>query len=155
MNRLLLLLMLASLSLAENYTFLVNKYDKEMELEAEILSKIATASSKKPVTLYIPDISHAEAKVYGRFFSLTPDCNTATFVFINKATATAEASCDSSGKLFFTNNYRRLLADEKFFGAFFWAKSRPNIVFLQHRLLQHNITLPKTYSRYIEELNVQ
>jgi hypothetical protein len=53
---------------------------------------------------------------------------------------------------FFTNNYKKLIADERFFGALFWSKSRPNIIFIKKRLKAQKITLPENYNRYIEEL---
>ncbi|MBE0495822.1 MAG: hypothetical protein IBX45_05390 [Campylobacterales bacterium] len=154
MRALTLILMFFSFSYADQYTFLVDKYDKEIELEAKILFKIATVSAKKDITLFIPEITPVEAKVYGKFFTLTSQCQEANFIFINKTT-TSTMPCDPSGKLFFTNNYKKLLSDTKFFGAFFWAKSRPNIVFLKKRLTVHNIALPKEYYRYVEEFDAQ
>ena len=148
-----LILMLFSFSFANQYTFLVDKYDKEIELEAKILSQIASVSAKEPVVLFIPNITRAEEKVYGKFFKLTNHCNEANFVFANKEFDPKEAQCNSEKTHFFTNNYQRLLSDEKFFGAFFWSKSRPNIVFAKKRLAHKNITLPNAYNNYIEELD--
>jgi len=153
MRALTLFFMLFSFSYADQYTFLMDKYDKEIELEAKILFKIATVSTRGDITLFIPEMTPVEAKVYGKFFTLTPDCQGANFVFVNKTT-TDTIPCNASGKLFFTNNYKKLLSDRKFFGAFFWAKSRPNIVFLKNRLAVQNITLPQAYDHYTEELDV-
>jgi hypothetical protein len=53
---------------ADQYTFLLNKYDKELELEAKIISNIATASIKGEIKLFIPEISSIENEVYSKFF---------------------------------------------------------------------------------------
>lgn len=64
-----------------------------------------------------------EKKIYGRYFTLSPKCETANFVFINK-TVDKEALCDNTQRLFFTNNYRKLLSDDKYYGALFWNKKQ-------------------------------
>ena len=148
-----LILTLFSLSFASNYTFLVDKYDKEIELEAKILAQIASLSTKEPITLFIPQVTKAEKKIYSKFFKLTPLCKEANFVFINKETDIKSLNCNPSITHFFTNNYQKLLTEKSFFGAFFWSKSRPNIVFAKKRLIANNITLPKNYHHYIEELD--
>ncbi len=148
----LLLSMLLSSVFAKQYVFWVNKYSKEIELEAKIISKIARSSVKdKKIRLYIPNISEDEREVYSQYFSLAEDCESANFVFDTKGLADEE--CKRSGKLFFTNNYRRLVSDHRYYGAFFWSKSRPNIVFIKHRLQNFNVKLADEYSKYIEEIN--
>ena len=46
MKVIIFLITLISFLNADQYTFLLNKYDKELELEAKIISNIATASIK-------------------------------------------------------------------------------------------------------------
>ena len=144
-----LTLFIANILYAENYTFLVQPYSKEMELEAKIISEIATSSIHEEVKLFIPHISEMEEKVYSQYFKLSPKCETSNFVFVNK-TVENETLCDSTQRLFFTNNYRKLLSDNKYFGALFWNKSRPNIVFSKIRLEQKAIVLPKSFEQFIE-----
>lgn len=150
MKKFIFLLTILSFSYATPYTFLVDKYDKEMELEAKILFDIATSSIHKEIRLFIPDISEAERKIYSQYFILSKSCETSNFVFVNK-TIENEKLCDSSNRLFFTNNYRKLLSDNKYYGAFFWNKSRPNIVFIKNRLDKIDVSLPKTYTQFIED----
>lgn len=57
MKTLLILLIVFSISNANQYTFLVDSYDKEVELEAKIITKIAKASTDKEIKLFIPKIS--------------------------------------------------------------------------------------------------
>lgn len=82
MKSIIFLITLISFLNAEQYTFLVNKYDKELELEAKIISNIATASIKSEIKLYIPEISNTEKEVYSKFFTLVDSCENANFVFI-------------------------------------------------------------------------
>ena len=133
------------------YTFLVNKYDKEIELESKIISKIAKSSLTQEIILFIPDMTKNEKSIYSKIFTLTNKCEEANFVYTKKETE-KENLCDDKKRLYFTNNYRKLLSNEKYFGAFFWSKSRPNIVFVKHRLEKYNITLPQSYLQFIEDL---
>jgi len=149
MRILILLLTLLSFLVAENYTFLVQPYSKEIELEAKIIAEIANASLHSKIRLFIPHMTEMEEKVYSKYFILSPKCETANFVFVNK-NIEKEALCDNENRLFFTNNYRKLLSDEKYFGALFWNKSRPNIVFIHKRLEQKAIELPKTFDQFVE-----
>ncbi len=151
MKILILLLTVISFSFSEQHVFLVNTYDKEIEFEAKIISKIATSSLKEKVILYIPEISVQEKEIYSQFFTLTDDCKEANFIFDNKGLVSNE--CKKLGKLFFTNNYRRLMVNKQYYGAFFWSKSRPNIVFIKQRLEENHVQLSKEYSKYIEDIN--
>lgn len=144
-----LLFTFLSVSFAENYTFLVQPYSKEVELEAKIIAEIATSSLHEEIKLFIPNISEMEKKVYSKYFTLSPQCETSNFVFVNK-TVENGALCDNTKRLFFTNNYRKLLSDDKYFGALFWNKSRPNIVFSKMRLEKRAIVLPSTFNQFIE-----
>jgi hypothetical protein len=146
-----LLLILISFAFSDQYVFLVNKYDKETEFEAKIISKIALSSIKEKIKLFIPEISEKEKEIYSKYFNLTQDCNSANFIFDNKGVL--NRNCEVSNKLFFTNNYRRLIANDKYYGAFFWSKSRPNIVFIKQRLRDNNVQLSKEYLKYIEDIN--
>jgi len=136
---------------SNQYTFLVKKYDKEIELEAKIIDTIAVSVVRKDIKLYIPEITELEENVYSEIFQLTKTCNTANFIFVKK-NINDENLCPNSQKIYFTNNYQKLLVDKKYIGAFFWSKSRPNIVFIKDRLDQRNIILPKEYNQFVEDL---
>jgi len=151
MKILIFLFTVFALSYGNQYVFLVNKYDKEIELEAKIISKIAMASLNESAKIFIPNISKQEQKVYSKYLNLAQDCESANFVY-NK-NGSIETSCQNINKLFFTNNYRRLISNERYYGAFFWNKSRPNIVFIKKRLKKNSIVLSDEYAPYIEELD--
>lgn len=85
MRALVLFFTLTLMALGNQYTFLVNKYDKEIELEAKIVSKIAlTSLNKEQPLLYIPQISQSEKEIYSQFFKLSTSCDDANFVFVKK-----------------------------------------------------------------------
>lgn len=150
MKALLILLMIFSFSYSKQYIFTVNKYDKEIELEAKIISDIASSSINGKIKLFIPKISIQENEIYSKYFDLSEDCESANFVFDKKGLM--KTSCKTFDKLFFTNNYKRLIANDKYYGAFFWNKSRPNIVFLKQRLDKNSIKLSKDYTQFIEDI---
>lgn len=151
MKILIFLFTLTLVALGNQYTFLVNKYDKEIELEAKIISKIALTSLKnEEPLLYIPQISQSEKEIYSQFFKLSSSCDDANFVFVKKSKDIFK-ECQKYDKLFFTNNYQKLLLDSRYFGAFFWNKSRPNIVFIKERLEYQSIKLSNEYEQFIED----
>ncbi|PUE64112.1 hypothetical protein [Arcobacter caeni] len=151
MKFIIFLITLISFLNADQYTFLLNKYDKELELEAKIISNIATASIKGEIKLYIPEISSIENDVYSKFFTLTNSCENANFVFIKRNVDLDFYCKNDNNKLFFTNNYEKLLNNDRYLGAFFWNKSRPNITFIKARLEKQKIELSKDYDKFVED----
>lgn len=154
MRILLLLLSLTSLLMSQQYTFLVNKYNKAIELESKIISNIAHLSinKKDDIKIYIPEITSVESEIYSKLFVLSKNCEDADFVYIKKDFDVI-TKCKNSKAIFFTNNYRKLLNNNIFVGAFFWSKSRPNIVFIKNRLMTKDISLPNSYQKFIEDFN--
>jgi len=152
MRIIILTLAFISLAFSSQYTFLVKEYDKEIDLEAKIIVKIAKNSIKDKIKLFIPNISNVEKNIYSKYFTLSESCESSNFVFVKKANNN-DILCSENNKLFFTNNYRRLLSDKRFYGAFFWNKSRPNIVFIKRRLKQRNIKLPSDYEQFVEDFD--
>ncbi len=150
MKYIIFLISFISFSYSEQYTFLVNNKDKEIEIEAKIISNIATSSIKNEIKLFIPEISNIEKEIYSKFFILSDDCLHANFIFV-KRNVDINLLCKNENKIFFTNNYEKLLKDNKYLGAFFWNKSRPNITFIKNRLKEQKITLPDDYSNFVED----
>jgi len=146
-----LLLTIFSCAFSQQYVFLVKEYDKEIELEAKIISNIALSSTSEKIKLFIPKITKQEQKIYSQYFNLANDCKSANFIFNNKGLLSD--NCETEGKLFFTNNYKRLIKNSKYYGAFFWNKSRPNIVFIKQRLRENNVKLSAQYTKYIEDID--
>lgn len=136
---------------AQNYTYLIDEYDKVIDLEAKIVSKIAKDITKEQrINLYIPDIKNIDKKVYASKFNIVNDCNSANFIFIKYGEDKLKCG-NIDNKYFFTNNYKKLLHNKKFLGAFFWSKSRPNIVFIKDRLSQKDVKLSNEYNKFVED----
>ncbi|XPV67816.1 MAG: hypothetical protein ACNI25_10880 [Halarcobacter sp.] len=137
---------------AQNYTYLIDEYDKVIDLEAKIISKIANDIVKNgEINLYIPNIKNLDKKIYSTKFNLVDSCKKANFVFI-KNKDDLDNCKNMNNKHFFTNNYKILINDHRYIGAFFWSKSRPNIVLIKNRLNKKNIQLSKEYAQFIEDL---
>ena len=151
MKFIIFLLSIISFSYCEQYTFLINKYDKEIELEAKIISNIATSSVKDNIKLYIPEMSLIEKDIYSKFFNLSDSCEDANFIFIKRNVDLNNLCQKHENKIFFTNNYEKLLEDNRYLGAFFWNKSRPNITFIKTRLEKQKIELPSDYDKFVED----
>ncbi|MBU0925015.1 hypothetical protein KKG81_09030 [bacterium] len=139
-------------SYSNQYTYLVDNYDKEIEIEAKIISNIAKSSIKDEIKLYIPNISNLERNAYSKFINLVDNCEDANFIFLKKdMKINSLCKNDNSNKLIFTDNYEKLLNDNRYLGAFFWNKSRPNITFVKNRLENKKIKLSLDYEKFIED----
>jgi hypothetical protein len=149
MKFIILILLFCKIVFASNYLFLVEEYNKELELEAKIISKIASNSLHKDVKIFIPQLEDKEKKIYSKIVALANNCDESNFVFVKRANLKKE--CNLTNKIFFTNDYKKLLKEDKYIGAFFWSKSRPNIVFVKNRLEKNKVTLPNDFNQYIED----
>lgn len=137
--------------LASNYTYLIDEYTKETELEAKIVTKIAKdILMNKPVKLYIPQKKQLDQKIYSKSTLLVNSCKEANFIFV-KYHDPVFCSDKKANQYLLTNNYKKLISDPSYFGAFFWSKSRPNIVLIKQRLIKNNIRLSSEYDQFIED----
>lgn len=149
MKAIILILTLSSFIFASSdYLFLVKKYNKDIELEAQIISEISTnIITNEEVKLFIPNITDDEKEIYSKLFQLANECD-ANFIFKKRD---YNFICEKN-QIYFTNNYNKLISDAKYIGAFFWSKSRPNIVLIRERLKQKKVKLSEEYERYIEDI---
>jgi len=137
----------------QNYTYLIDEYDKVIDLEAKIITKIAKDITKnEKINLYIPDIRQIDEKVYSTKLNIVNSCKKADFIFVKYDDKNLKCK-NINNKYFFTNNYKKLLNNKKYLGAFFWSKSRPNIVLIKGRLVKNNINLKKEYNKFVEDYN--
>ncbi len=151
MKILIILITLFSLSFSSQKVFMLDEYDKEIELEAKIVSKISNDMLKKRAKIYIPNISKKSEKIYSKYFTISKNCKDADFVFDKNDLSHEE--CKNANIIYFTNNYRRLMTNGRYIGAFFWNKSRPNIVFIKNRLDKSGVILSQEYKKYIEDID--
>lgn len=60
---------------------------------------------------------------------------------------------NSKKPILFVTDYRLLKNSEDVVGAFYWRKGRSQLLFINKRLKEHNITLPSSYQNFmIDEL---
>lgn len=146
------LLILISNVYSSSYMFLTQKHNTDIELEAKIILNIAKASISDKIKLYIPNISNEEKQIYSSSFTLVNNCNDANFIFVKNEIKSDNSCTSNTNKFFITNDYKKLLEDNKYAGAFFWNKSRPNITFIKDRLENQNINLGTDYEKFVEDL---
>lgn len=138
---------------AQNYTYLIDEYDKVIDLESKIITKIAKDITKtENINLYIPQSKQIDKKVYSKKLNIVKNCDNANFIFVKYNDKNLNCK-NIDNKYFFTNNYKKLLNNKKYIGAFFWSKSRPNIVLLKDRLVKKNVSLKNEYNKFIEDSN--
>lgn len=130
----------------------MDEYTKEAEFEAKIVTKIAKdILHDDSIKLYIPDSKSLDKKIYSEKTILVDSCEKANFVFI-KYGKESECHKQKDDQYLLTNNYRKLITNKNYLGAFFWSKSRPNIVLIKKRLIKNNIQLSSEYDQFIEDL---
>ena len=118
----------------------------DVQLESAIFNKVITAVTmqKKP-KVYI--YKHNDAlEEYPVGIELVNECKDADLVLISTFENLPEAC---KGKILFGTRYSHL-RNPNVIGAFFWQKGRPNILFYQYRLDQHDIKLDENFQKYIE-----
>ncbi|MEA1919919.1 MAG: hypothetical protein U9N52_08780 [Campylobacterota bacterium] len=76
------------------------------------------------------------------------DCDSADIVILSTWKKLPKSCLN---KPLFTTRYRIFTNKKKVFGAFFWQKGRPNIIFSQKRLNEQNISLSSEFDRFIEQ----
>lgn len=122
-------------------------YASDAKLASTIYAKITKAlTGNDNPKVYV----HGEIEAIERYplLHLVPTCAEADII-ITTTMKTLPSECHD--KIIFADSYRLLRSSPRITGAFFWSKGRPNIVFYNKRLKEHNITLGDEYQRYVEE----
>ncbi|MDD3475692.1 MAG: hypothetical protein PHI38_02380 [Sulfurimonas sp.] len=81
-------------------------------------------------------------------FSTTEECQKASIIVLEDKKNLKEGSCD---KAIFVLNYELLKEIPRSFGSMFWKKGRPNIVIIEPRIKEQNISISKKLDIYKEE----
>lgn len=103
---------------------LTNKTQLSIYTDSQKIKKILTDDKVKFVDLCInADVAILESK-------LVKNCNSVPVI---------------------TLKYKLLKVYPNSVGSFFWQKGRPNIVFIESRLNNHNITIGSEFSAFVEE----
>ncbi|MEA3373523.1 MAG: hypothetical protein U9Q62_07520 [Campylobacterota bacterium] len=123
-----------------------NLFASDAELAAKIHLSIAKECTKKqnPKIYLHGDIKELR---HNSTITTTLKCEEADFV-IASTIQNLPDSC--RGKLLFATRYKVFKKHPEVFGAFFWQKGRPNIIFDALSLKEHNLTLHPSFNKYIE-----
>ena len=78
---------------------------------------------------------------------IVTECKEADIVILS---TTHDIPKECAKKLLFGSRYSHM-KNSNVIGSFFWQKGRPNILFYQKRLKEHNIKLDSSFNRYIED----
>lgn len=136
---------------AQNYVYLLQKQDTSFELEAKIVAKIANDILNNNAKIHLLGSSNELNEAFKKHANIVDNCKEATFIFVKKGYLFESNKCQNINAIYFTDNKQLFAGNNSFIGAFYWLKSRPNIVFSSKRLSEKSITLPKSYEQFIEE----
>lgn len=121
-------------------------YASDSKLASSIFNMIAknvTAKSNPNVYLHTKIFAISD---YPDALNIVTECWQADIVILSTI-KNIPSQCKN--KILFGTRYSHL-KDKNIIGAFFWQKGRPNILFYQERLDKKNITLDKSFDRYID-----
>lgn len=135
-------------------------YALERESTLKIYHGIFSALSSKTMnSVYTTDKEYRKVFSTSKRISLAKKPEESDIVLItNNVTLEnilKDYNTDKSAKrpILFVTDYRFLKYSEEIIGAFYWRKGRSQLLFINKRLQQHNIQLPKAYKNFmIDEL---
>ena len=128
---------------------LLNASDSSINLKMQILESIyGCIKSKESMKIWSDDKQIMDYFKSTHKFEVVSQYKDANFIILEKI---QDFIKDNSKKHIFVLNYCLLEKIPSSFGAFFWKKGRPNIVFIKPRLQKQNLHLSHKLSRYVEE----
>ena len=113
---------------------------------AKIFEKILTAMQMQtPIATYTSNSEYQQVIEMAPSLSLVKNPNAADIILVDSF---AEIPKDNT-KIIFTTNASVFKKNENAVGAFYWEHGRPKIIFLKHRLNAKDITISKSFQRYV------
>jgi len=129
------------------FGILLNANDYGKKIKLEILKNICMGiHSKQNIKIWSDDKAIIDA--FAGDLNTTKKLCDANLIILNKKT---NLSGDISNKYIFVLDYNMLKELPNSFGACFWKKGRPNIVFIKPRLKKQSLKLSSKLKPYIEE----
>lgn len=118
-------------------------------LQVEILEKIfQSISLDEKIIIYSDNEKIIQEFNKKAHFSTTQECRKASIIVLEDKKNLKEDFCD---KAIFVLKYELLKEIPKSFGSMFWKKGRPNIVIIESRTKEQNISLSNDLRMYVEE----
>lgn len=149
MKYIIILFILVSTLFSESIYFSQNALNT-VELEAKIISKIATDLLNEPKMCIIGNLKCPE-KYISKNIKIYENCEKANFVYLKKGSDIKELKHLDKNKIFFTDDKHKFKETNDFFGAFYWFKSRPNVRISSQKAIELNIKIPDNYSKFVVE----
>ncbi len=117
--------------------------------QVKIIEKIVSQISlDKQISIWSDDKDILAKLKSNNKFKTTSNCRYATFIILKDKNQLSKV-CDSAH--IFVLNYKLLSDIPQSFGALFWKKGRPNIVIIEPRIMQQNISISNDLKPYLEE----
>ena len=118
--------------------------------DIELATKIYLAIAKEAT-----DQSNPKFYLHGKISALrnnpsitvVSSCEEADIVIVDTM---KDLPANANNKFLFATRYKIFKNNSEVFGAFFWQKGRPNIIFDADRLRKLNITLGPSFQKYVE-----
>ncbi len=128
------------------YSFVFASDKEANEIQNQIIYKILTAIKHKESKINVYIKCKNSTLKDNKHIKIVKEYKKADIVIIDHKTS-LPGDCQVP---IFTLDYNLLKEYPEAIGAFFWQKSRPNIVFISPRLKKFHILLPKEFDEYIE-----
>lgn len=131
--------------------YLIQSSSNIDELEAKIISQVASAFIKNP-KIYISGGNLQLNSFLKKYSKVEYNCEEANFVYIKKdSNENLNISrCSVKKRVLFTDDKNIFKNNQNVIGAFYWFKSRPNIVLSSNRTKQLNMVIPTSYERFVD-----
>lgn len=134
---------------SENIYFSQNSLNTK-EIEAKIISKIASDLLTNPKVYIIGD-NEELGKFFTENIEIASNCNDANFIYIKKNSNFDINECHNKNIIFFTDDKYEFKENKYIFGAFFWLKSRPNVRISSNKAKELDISIPASYLKFVDE----
>lgn len=128
--------------ISTNFLFAATQY--ELLLYEKILPSIF---HNTPLKIYASQDEYKLLK-YSNKFNLVSYCDSSVVLLLGSQFENLPKECQN--KPIFATNYRVFKNNTHSFGAFYWRKGRPQIIFDQAILNNYNITLPDSLKKYLQ-----
>jgi hypothetical protein len=128
----------------------INLFAFDKVTAAKILQTVFLGvKSKQNLYICTQDKQYIDVIQNANRLILTDDLNRCDIIIFNKPSDLN--NIDTKNKLLFATSYRGFKNEKKTFGAFYWFKGRPQIIFLKNRLQNQNLKLADYLQKYITD----
>lgn len=139
-------------------------YGQLFALERESTLKMyhgifSALAAKQMISVYTTDQEYRKVFITSKRIFLAKNPEESDIILItNRSTLQSmlkrkKVSQNGKKPILFVTDYRYLKSSEDIVGAFYWRKGRSQLLFINKRLKEHNITLPVPYQNFmIDEL---